>query len=664
MINRKLLVALSFIILFGMFACTPEHSKIIVAEYDDDAITMGEFENAYVKNAGSVEKARKDSLEDYKNFLDLLVNYKMKLKDAYKRGLDKNPDLQKEMAQYRKNIAVTWFLDKELVDKGIKKLYEQRKNEIRVSHIMIKTDTLSDEKAKERAYEVLKKLKQGEKFEDLVKQYSDDKYSVNQGGDVYYFVAGEILADFEDAAYQTPVDSVYPEPVKTRFGYHIIKVTDKMPYRPEIRASHILVATKDKDGRPKKDQDALLARIKAIRERALQGEDFAELAKEYSDDTISKKRGGDLGFFARRRMVKPFDDAAFKLKKGEISGIVKTPYGYHIIKLTDEKPYPSFEASKSFLKKVYEKTRYKRDLDKLVAQLAKKYNLKTVESTVNYILSLADTLKFPDYFNSEMREKVKDKVLFTFAGNNVICDTVFTRLKKDKSYNNWKINKRFLDAAIKKVSQELMLEERVKNLENEDPGFATLMDEYRNGLYIFELQKREVWDKLKIDSTDIYNYYLAHKDKYFTTDKVDFSEIFSRNDSLINLYYDKLKSGADFDSLAEKVTERVGYKRKKGHFGNIEVMKNELAMKAATLEKPGEFTRPFKYGNGWSIVKLNKRERPRQKTFDEARAQAASDLQDEESKRLENEYIDRLKSIYQPVYYYEKLKNAFRTAAK
>ncbi len=663
MINRKLLISLSLTVLFGMFACTPEHSKIIVAEYDDEEITMGEFENAYVKNVGSWEKAQKDSLEDYKNFLDLFVNYKMKLKDAYARGLDKNPDLQNEMAQYRKNIAVTWFLDKELVEKGIKKLYEQRKNELRVSHIMIRTDTLSDEEAKKRAEEVLAKLKKGEKFEDLVKKYSDDKYSVNKGGDVYYFVAGEILADFEDAAYETPVDSVYPEPLKTRFGYHIIKVTERRPYRPEIRASHILVAFNDKDGNPK-NKEALLARIKAIHTRALKGENFAELAKEYSDDTISKKRGGDLGFFTRRRMVKPFDEAAFNLKKGEISDIVETKFGYHIIKLTDEKPYPSFEKSQSLLKKIYEKTRYKRDLDKLVKKLAKEYNLQTVEPTVNYILSMADTIKFPDYFDSEMREKVKDKVLFTFAGNNVICDTVFFRLKKDKSYNNWKINKKFLDSAIKKVSQELMLEERVKNLEQEDPEFAKLMDEYRNGLYIFELQKKEVWDKLKIDSTDIYNYYLAHKDKYFTTDKVDFSEIFSRNDSLINLYYDKLKAGADFDSLAEKVTERVGYKRKKGHFGSIEVMKNELAMKAATLEKPGEFTRPFKYGNGWSIVKLNKRERARQKTFEEAKAQAASDLQDEESKRLENEYIDRLKAIYHPVYYYDKLKNAFKTDTK
>ncbi len=663
MINRKLLLTLLLAVTFGLFSCTPEHSKIIVAEYDDAEITMGDFENAYVKNVGSIEKARKDSLEDYKNFLDLLVNYKMKLKDAYVRGLDKDPDLNNEMEQYRKNIAVTWFLDKNLVEKGIKDLYEKRKNELRVSHIMIKTDTLSDEEAKRRAEEVIARIKKGEKFEDLVKEYSDDKYSVNQGGDVYYFVAGEILADFEDAAYATPVDSIYPEPVKTRFGYHIIKVTDRKPYRPQIRAKHILLAFKDKNGKMR-NKDSLLTLIEDIRKRIANGEKFADLAKKYSDDTMSKPLGGDLGYFERRKFVKPFDEAAFNLKKGEVSGVVKTRYGYHLIKLVDEVPYPQFFRVKSSLKNIYKRTRYKRDLDKLVNKLAKQYNLQTVESTVNYILSMADTLKFPEYFDSQLREKVKDKVLFTFAGNKVICDTVFNRLKEDKSYNNWKINKRFLDAAIKKVSKDLMLEERVKNLENEDPEFAKLMDDYREGLYIFELQKKEVWDKLKIDSTDIYNYYQNHKDKYFTTEKVDFSEIFSRNDSLINLYYDKLKSGADFDSLAEKVTERVGYKRKKGHFGEMEIMKNELAMKAASLEKPGEFTRPFKYGNGWSIVKLNKHEKPRQKTFEEAKAEAASDFQDMESKRLENEYIEKLKAIYHPVYYYDRLKDAFKSQTK
>ncbi len=658
----RLSLIVSVVVLSLFYSCTPEHSKIIVAKYDDSNITMGEFEKEYAKNVGSLEKAEKDSLSDYKKFLDLLVNFKMKLRDAKVRGFDKDTSITNELNDYRKKIGVSYYLEKELVDKGIKVLYQRRKEELRAKHIMIKADTVSKEQARKEAEMVLNKIKKGEKFEDLVKKYSDDNYSKSKGGDLYYFTAGELPPEFVDAAYNTKVGSVYPHVVQTRYGFHIIKVTERRKRKPRIRVSHIMISFKSKDKNRKPDE--ALAKIKEIQKKLNNGADFAELAKEYSEDPGSAKRGGDLGFFGRRRMVRPFDEAAFNLKKGEVSGIVRTKFGYHLIKLTDIEPYPTFEKDKESLKKLYKRARYQSDYKHLVDTLKTKFNYAVNNSSVDKIVDAADSAKFKDYYNHTFSNLVKDYVIFSYAGNNnVICDSLFKFIKGDKVYTNKIITKQNLLNAINKYAGQLLIEKKVESLESEDPVFAKLMKDYKEGLYIFKLQQEEVWNKLKVDSAGVYNYYLAHKKQYVMPEKVDLSEIYSRSDSLINKYYKELKNGANFDSLAAKYTERKGFKKKAGHFPVMEVTRSELSKQAAALEVPGEFSKPFKHSGGWSIVKLNKKISERLKTFEEAKAEVSSAFQEEESKRLENEYITRLKGIYNPIYYYDKLKLAYKKDA-
>ncbi len=658
MIKKLIFILFTLITLF-IVSCTPKHSEIVVAQYGDHDITMKDFENAYAKNVGSIEQAKKDSIDDYNKFLDLFVNFKMKLRNAYVRDLKNDPEIIKEINTYRKSIGVKYFLDKELVDKGIKTLYERRKHELRISHLLIKSDKISDKEAKAKAQAILDSIKNGASFEDEVLKYSDDSYTKEKGGDIYYVTAGTVLPELEDLVYSTPAGEVCPTLLHTRFGYHIIKVTERRKRIPQIKASHILFMI----GKNASDslKNAKYEKAKEILAKIKNGEDFAKLAKEYSEDPGSKDRGGDLGYFARRQMVQPFDEVAFNLKVGQVSDIVKTRYGYHIIKLIEKRPYPSFKSDEKSLKDIYEKTRRKIDYDKLVDSLAIKYNYQINDMNVKRVASNSDSTKINDgYLNSNLHKNFGKKVLFTIANEPFDLDTLVSYTMADPKSNNLIIDGTSLGNFMNKFKENKVLELEANAVLKNDSTFQSLMQDYKNGILIFKLQEDEVWNKMKIDSTAIHKLYEERKNNYIIPDKVQFKELYSKSDSVINEYMTELKNGINFDSLLVKSGSKgrakyVEYKNGLKEVGNI-----ELAKAAFQLKNIGDYSVVINDGNGYSIVQLVNKEPSRLKTFDEARAEVTSAYQDIESAQLENEYVARLKKLYNPKLYYDELQNAFK----
>ena len=653
-------VILSFVVLvaFLLSSCAPKHADIVVAKFDDQQIKMNEFEKMYAKNSGNYEAAKDDSLSQLKNFLDLYVNFRMKLRDAFVRGYDSNPELNQELKDYKKKVGVSYILEKQILEPGLKNLYDKRKYELRVSHLMIRPDSTGAVAAKELAQAILDSIKNGADFTTMVKKYSDDNYSKNLGGDIYYVTAGLLPPEFEDAAYATPVDSVYPSVVHTRYGYHIIKVTDKRERIPQIRASHILVNFNNPQG--KVDTAYALAKIDTVMQKLKAGEDFAKLAEEYSDDTGSKKKGGDLGFFSRRMMVKPFDEAAFNLKPGEISDIVKTNFGYHIIKLTEQKPYPSFDEDKEELEKIFKQTRYQAEYDSLVDRLKDKYGFSVNDDVFSKVLQNADSIRVGSQIKNY--DDLKDQPLAVYNKvDTVNVQTVMDRMNSEREFMSRMIDKNILTSAIDKVVGDSLLAVEALNLDRTDKDFSNLMDDYRNGIYVFKLQDDEVWSKINPDSSKLYDYYLNSKDKYVWPDRINFSEIYSKNDSLINVYYNDLQSGADFDSLASRYTERASMQQKAGNYGLVAVDFSPLATKTnELLSDVGSYSKPFPYSGGYSIVKLIRKDPSHPKTFEEAKAEVSGAYQEAESKRLEQNYIESLKKRYDPQLYYDKLEEAFK----
>ncbi len=657
-----LLTVLIFSLLISFTACSSSTSDTVVAEYGDYKITLNEFEKEFAKNVGGIENAEKASLEEKKNFLDLYLNFKMKLRDSEVRRFDQNPELVDELNDYKRKVGVSYIKEKLIIEPSLKDFYNKRLYELRVSHIMIRPDTLSDEEAKSLATEIIKRVQNGESYEELAKEYSADQFSRNKGGDIYYITAGQIIPEFEDAAYKTPVGEVYPEPVKTQYGYHIIKVTDKHKRIKKVKASHILIDSKTVDGKP--DSVGALALAKEIRQRAVDGEDFGKLAEEYSIDKGSAQKGGDLGYFERRMMVPEFDEAAFNLKVGEISDIVKTQFGYHIIKLTEINEVPPFEEEKNDIRTMYDKTRLKKDVDTFIDSLKNAYSFKLHEETIKSISAANDSsVKMDDkYWTSTYRDNVKDSVIFSISKDGFVLDSLMAFIKSDNSFKFKIINESSIKEAAAKYSEELLLEKEALRLDETNDEFADLMDDYKNGIYIFKLQEEEVWDRVSVDTTKLYGFYQETKDNYNWPNRVDFSEIYVKNDSLSNNIYSKLEKGEDFSELAKSNTQRGGMGNKEGAYGIVKVEDNELAEKAFELSADGDFSKPFKYQNGWSIVKLNKKLPAGPKTFEEAKAEVASAYQERMSKKLEDEYIARLKSIYEPEKYYDKLEKAFEPA--
>lgn len=651
----KLLTICSVCLTFLLTSCSPKHSEIVLAEYGDYEVTMKEFEDAYAKNVGGYEEAKDDSINRLENFLNLYVNFKMKLRDAKIRGFESNPSLNEELLDYKKKVGVTYLLEKTIVEPGIKDLYEKRKTELRVSHLMIRPGTNGWEDAEEFANAILDSIKMGQSFEEMVKKYSQDKYSQPYGGDIYYITAGMLPAEFENAAYNTPVNQVYPEAVETKFGLHIIKVTDRRDRFPRIRASHILVSYRDPEGNI--DTVTAKAKLDTVISLLKEGKSFEEVAAQYSDDPGSKNQGGDLRYFERRQMVKEFDEAAFNLDVNELSEVVRTQYGYHIIKVTEKPEYPSFDSEKETLKKVFQNTLYQQQYDSLVNKLKNKYNYNLNEETFNLITEYSDTIKVGD--DNPYVEKFADSVLISYAGKKIAAGEFLKRLETGNEYNNKKIDSLLLSDAVDNISADLVLEEEALRLDETDPRFASLMEDYKNGILIFKLQTDEVWNKLKIDSTSLYNFYEENKEKYAWSDRVNFSEIYSTSDSLIQEYYNLLQRGADFDSLAAAVTENKELKNKAGNHGFVEVNRSDLSRKAYNFEV-GEISQPIKNGQGYSIIKVKAKETSRLKSFEEAKPMVSGDFQDYETKRLEEVYINSLDKVYEPVIYYDKLDQAFK----
>lgn len=649
---------LLFILVSAFFitSCSSSGDAVIVAEYGQDHITYDELKEAYVKSLSEEEKNKAESPEEMKEFLDLYVNYKMKLRDAFVRGFPNDPEIQKEIDDYTKTVGIPYIQEKFIIEPGSKDLYEKRKIEKRVRHILLRTDTLDVEKARTKIEGLLDRIKNGESFEKIAYQYTEDEFSRPDSGDVYWLTAGQTVPEFDEVIFKTSKGEVYPEPVQTRFGFHLIKVTDEQPRIHQVKARHILASYR-KDATV--DTASALEKIKDIQEKLKNGEPFDELAKQYSDDEGSAVRGGDLGAFQRRMMVKPFDEVVFSMNVGEISDIVQTQFGYHIIKLEEIVDHPSYEDDKNNIKSVYQRSLYASDKEKHLNKLKEEYSFKRNEDLIEKVMEGDPKITFGDtYWESEYRDKYGDSVVISMKAKDYTLDDIVGEFKDRDNYKNAKMThmnvfKMFLD-----ITDEMLLTQQAFDLRNGDTEFAKLMDDYRHGLYIFKLQEDEIWNKLSADSTQLLSLYEETKSNYNWADRVSYAVIY-RPDSLA-LYNDKsaLDSGVEFETIVEANSENPRLKNKTGIREFIEVGNNEVAKAAFNLNSSNDISEPFKIGNDWYMVKLYEKIPSKTKSFEEARSEVMGVWQERQSKKLEQEYLNNLHQVYKPKLYYERLYQA------
>lgn len=647
--------------LTGLWGCSPAANDLLVLEVGPEKISLEEYERFYQRNAGSWEAAQKSSLEDREKFLDLLTNYKLKLRDAYTRNLLNEPDVQAELREYRANVAATFLVDKDLTEPALRTMYERRKEELRASHILIRVnpnaapeETL---KAWNRAMDIIKQIKEGKDFGALAAEFSEDPSARKNKGDLYYFTGGQMVTPFEHAAYALKVGEVTSNPVRSNFGYHVIKLVERKPAVHSMKISHIMVSAKRR-GTDSTSVDTALQKIRAIQDSLKAGHDFAELAKRYSEDPGSAAQGGSLGYFQRRRFVQEFEEAAFKLNPGEISDIVKTKYGYHLIKCDDVRPLPPYEELRGELQKTYQQYRYNEEYRKFVDDLRQRIGFIRHDNVLGALILFVDSTKAPSdsLWAVHVPPDVRREGILTVGRRTITVDSLIAIMSNRSDFRDASLTPANFPLHVDKVGDFLVLEAASVDLEERHPEFKNLMKEFQDGVVLYKAEQLEVWNKIDVNETKLKQFFTERRDQFTFPNRIEIIEISAESESLALKIAAELYKGRDIDTVISRLKAKSNIK--KTMRGLLPADTDDLTQKAWAHEV-SSILGPVQYNNRYVIMKVVKKEPSRTKTFEEASAEVSTAFQDYESKRLEREWLERLRKQYPVVQYREHLAKAF-----
>jgi len=542
--------------------CSPKAHETLVASVGNEDITLGEYEALYIKSNGSREHGEKASLEDRKRFLDLMINYRLKLADAYGRGMHLRKDVQEEIAQYEGSLAQSFITEREIVAPGVQELYDRKSEEIRASHILIglKPNPTAAEstEAYTTMYEVLAEAQAGADFALLAKQFSTDPSAKKNSGDLYYFTAGQMVRPFEDAAYAMQKGELSRVPVRTQYGLHVLHITDRQPASGEVHCSHIMKRFSSPAPTPE-DTLSAYTRISAIRDSIVQGEDFALLAKRHSDDHGSATQGGDLGWFARRRWVQPFDEVALSLQPGEVSGIVRTPFGYHIIKCHERRPWKSFQESEEEMRNLYKRLRFQEDYQEYLQALKKELQYSRNDTVVAQFLRSLDSTKTTrdSAWASLVSPSLGASTMLSLAGERFSVDTVVALINTRRDLGAIRLTASSVFTVLDKTAERLLFAAKAKRLKETDPEFASIVHEYTEGILLYQAEQENVWEKVHATDSLLHDYFDTHRESFRYPDRVTFTEIRSSSEAGARAIHTMLVSGLSPANVAEQDSIRM-----------------------------------------------------------------------------------------------------------
>lgn len=486
----------SFVVMWlAAFNLLAQNNEVLLT-IDDRPITKEEFEYIYRKNNNNVySESDKKSPKDY---LDLFIDFKLKVIEAENLKMDTSRAFIDELAGYRKEVAAPYLTDSNYDEELVHEMYDRMTKEVDASHILLRLDPDASAEQEAAVLERIQKIRQeildGKDFGKAAVEYSEDPSAKDNKGHLGYFTAFMMVYPFENAAYETPVGEI-SQPVRSRFGYHLVKVNDVRKNQGEILVAHIMKnkpqgASEAVKQQLKKEIDSLYVLVK-------NGADFAELAKKESDDRRSAAEGGKMPWFSAGRIIPEFSNPAFALKNiGDVSEPIETAYGYHIIKKIDERPIKSFEELRSEIE-----SRIHRDPERnnssqhvFIKKLKDEYNFAENQSGKQVLEGKTiqnDTLPAADLFT------IDGKTFTTADFNAWIKEQKVEVNHFTKLYNQW------VDAEI------LALED--SKLEEKYPEFRFLMQEYHDGILLFNISQEKIWNYASRDTTGLEVFYEKNK---------------------------------------------------------------------------------------------------------------------------------------------------------
>ncbi|MFH1296600.1 MAG: peptidylprolyl isomerase [Bacteroidota bacterium] len=619
-------------------------------------VTVGDFMSIYQKNNMKNQPIDQDALNEY---LDLFINFKLKVREAEDLGLDTVTSFKTELAGYREQLAKPYFIDEATIDMLVQEAFDRSKQDIRASHIFVRVspdalpeDTLA---AWNKIRGIQQRVVNGDDFGYLAFEFSDDPsardreanaqhpFLKGNKGDLGYFTVFDMVYPFESATYSTMENQV-GQPIRTEYGYHLIKVTKKQPAMGKVTVAH-LYRTLPKEATAK-DSLEVQQKIDSIYTMLQNGARWDSLVKIFSDDKGSAARGGTLPRLGVNRLVPEFVDAINQLHEvGDYSKPILTSYGWHIIRLEERERVAPFNEIKGELKqKVIKDSRSQWGRDVVIRKIIDEYGLKQYLPAKEEFYTVVTDSIFMGKWNISLASALK-KPLFKI-GNQVTTQQDFATYLASKQKKGEKQNIQFyVNKQYKDFMQEKLLMVENRNLEKKYPEFKALMKEYRDGILLFDLTDRNVWSKAVKDTTGLKTFHQNNKSDYMWDQRIDASIYTVKNPEYAVTVRNFLSTGLSDDAILKEI--------------------NTDTLKILTIQS-GKFTRKdhpviekitwetgiseeVKTDDGVVFVNIREVLQPRPKELNEARGLITADYQN----FLEAQWIKDLKKKYPVVVHKE-----------
>lgn len=605
-------------------------------------VTVGEFE--YVYNKNNVNNQADYSEKSLTDYLNLYENFRLKVKEAEEIKLDTLSSLKNELEGYRKQLAKSYLTDREITEQLVQEAYNRSLQEVNASHILIKCDENANPAdtllAYKKAIELRKRILKGESFEKIAQENSDDPSAKQNKGEIGYFTVFQTVYPFETAAYTAKAGEV-SQPVRTQFGYHLVKLNSARPAQGEIHVAHILLKYPEKVTDVEKG--AIKKRIDSIYSEINKGAlTFDDAVLAFSDDRTSKNKKGELQWFGTGRMVPEFETAAFGLKKdGEISKPTSTAYGWHIIKRLEQRSVAPFsEVKNDFKKKVERDSRSAVAKTKLIERIKKDYSFsENPPARLNFYAAIDSSIS-KGGFNADSLKYNKESVIFVLASKLYTAQDFAKYIEKNGRRRNDKSKEGLLNEYYENFVNQKCLDQEESQLENKKPEFASLMREYRDGILLFELTDRKVWSNAVKDTVGLQKFHDDNKTKYMWGNRADV-QIYNASDAKIaNAAYKLAGKGKTPAEIQKKLNVANAKSKVSVLEGKYEKGQYDVVDKIEW--KPGLTPLNKLNDSSYQFIFVKQIAAPEPKSLKEAKGYVVSDYQE----YLEKKWLSDLRQKY------------------
>jgi peptidyl-prolyl cis-trans isomerase SurA len=616
----------------------------------DQPVKRSEFERIYHKN-NRVDGYEQKSVADY---LDLFINFKLKVLEAKNQGYDTMRSFVTELAGYRDQLAKPYLQNRKVIESQVKEAYDHTVNEVNASHIMAKlpanpgpADTLN---AYNRIMDIRKRVMAGESFEKIAREASDDPSAKQNEGRLGWFSAFMMVFPFENAAYHTPVGSV-SMPVRSKYGYHLIKVNAIRPALGEIKLAHIMTRA-SKNETPDK---IALAKDKIFKyyDMLKQGTSFSEVARNYSEDAGSARTGGQMRWLKSGELPPDIEEAVFSLKdSGEYSIPLQSDYGWHIFQLHQKRPVATYEKMKNVLEeRIMSDDRGKVAEQSKINEIMKESGFVKYGENIDAVAQVMDSAVYTGTWNPAPAGDLIEPV-FTINGKEYTQKDLAAYITQTKRFRKELTLMQIARSKCDELINKELLAFESGQLENKYPEFRYLMEEYHDGILLFNITDNKVWSKAVKDSAGLKTYFAQHQGEYNWNERAD-----------VTVY--TLKDAEWLNSVKKLAPKRSAKKWSSPEFISMICPNDSVPCMTVTdgrYEKgdtavTGKF--PWKKGSvtvsdsGKKVVVVNAILAPMPKTLGEIRGQATADYQN----FLDQQWIAQLRTKYPVTINQEVLKN-------